>query len=373
MRTYAVYLWPRGALASEIGSDTLFGAVCWAIRLLGLADVGELLAGFSPPRFAFSSPFPVYRSGGERVRFYARPTWLDPTPADLDRVAADESLARPGANPKEVKLRLVDSAKIVAGASFVSEELFGQITSGATDARTLMERILARSAQDGKVERADSALITRTERLRVEARQPLKNLMRRTAVLHNQIDRVAGATAEGLLFYTNELHFAEGAGLWCLVRASDADAEGLIRPALRYLADTGLGADRTSGKGHFAIEMTDAPALPDAGASANGWLTLSRYLPEAGEWSPSEGPLAYRLTNLWAKRDQRYPPAGISRTSPVYKRRLRVFEPGSTFPLGPRKEIYGRLAPVAEGGWTTYQSGLAIGVAVRVPADREGI
>ena len=159
--------------------------------------------------------------------------------------------------------------------------------------------------------------------------------------------------------------------MWCLVRADDEDMEQRIRPALRYLADTGLGADRTAGRGQFDIELTDPPPLPDAGPESNGWLTLSRYLPQRNEWQPTERPLAYRLTNLWAKRERGYPQEEPTRTSPVYKRRLRVFEPGSVFPLTVRKEIYGRLVPVGESGWTIYQSGLAIGVPVRVPHEGE--
>lgn len=39
MNTYAVYFKPLTPLASwPLGSDTLAGAVCWGIRLLGLMD-----------------------------------------------------------------------------------------------------------------------------------------------------------------------------------------------------------------------------------------------------------------------------------------------------------------------------------------------
>ena len=125
-----------------------------------------------------------------------------------------------------------------------------------------------------------------------------------------------------------------------------------------------LGANRSTGKGHFNFELAPAPPLPDAGAEANGWVSLSRYLPAVDEL-PIEGrPLAYRLSTLWAKRERKFVrPAPDQVTPPVYKRRLRVFDPGGLFPLKRRKAVYGRLAEVVpqEGdGWAVYQSGLTI-------------
>ena len=370
METYAVYLWPRGSLASEIGSDTLFGATCWALRVLGLADIGAMLARFDPPRFAFSSPFPVCRVGRELLRFYPRPLWLDLAPAALNRLAEAGIRENGSQPPKTVRLDLAERAKALSQVGYVSEALFGQIVRGELDATGLLGKTQAQGKQPAEVERNGAVLLTRSERAQIGTSDALDGLMQRQAVQHNQVDRVAGATVEGMLFYSNELHFAAGTGLWCLVRASAADAERLIRPALRYMADTGLGADRTAGKGQFDIELGPAPALPDAGQAANGWLTLSRYLPGPGDWEPGARPLAYRLANLWAKREQRYSSYGIGESSPIYKRRIRVFEPGSVFPMTAAPDICGRLAavvPDAGDGQTIYQSGLALGVRALVP------
>ncbi len=375
MNTFAVYMWPRSPLASDVGSDTLFGAACWAIRMLALTDVGQLLASFNPPRFAFSSAFPVYKAGSEMVRFYPRPIWLELSPAQAAQLAAQEGTRQSG----KAKLELIDQAKSLKKAAFVSEALFDEAVRGEIDAVKLVRRLKVHGAKPTDIEPADKVLVTQSERERIEKEKgTLERLVRWTAVQHNQIDRVAGATVRGLLFYSNQMYFASGTGLWCLLRAETQDAEKLIRPALRYLADTGLGGERTAGKGHFDIEMADAPLLPDAGEAANGWLTLSRYLPRQDEWRADGHPLAYSLTNLWAKREKRYSHLGRSQSGPIYKRRVRPFEPGSVFPVTVRKEIYGKLAVVvpppkadspADDGWTVYQSGLAIGVPVHVPME----
>jgi CRISPR type III-A-associated RAMP protein Csm4 len=158
-----------------------------------------------------------------------------------------------------------------------------------------------------------------------------------------------------------------------LLKTDEATLEQLIRPALRYLADTGLGANRTAGKGQFRIEVTPAPALPDAGESANGVVMLSRYLPRPTEWSPAQRPLAYKLVNLAAKREQKFVRAVPGQvTTPIYKRRLRMFEPGCVVPYQKIDgDVYGQLVEVVpdEGdGYRTWQSGLAIGLRARVEA-----
>jgi CRISPR-associated protein Csm4 len=200
-------------------------------------------------------------------------------------------------------------------------------------------------------------------RLRIfEHLQPLKSY----DVPRNQIDRVQGTTAEGLLFVDSQLFFARGAGLWCLMRAEEKTVEALIRPAFRYLADTGIGGERTVGKGHFNIKIEGAPSLADAGESANSLLTLSYYLPPESELCLDHGYAGYNLVRRWAKRESKFPQAFAGQASPpVYKRLVRLFAPGSIFPLPERKEIYGRLAqvvPEGEGPWSVWQSGLAIGI-----------
>jgi len=373
MKTYAIYMWPRSSLASTVGSDTLFGAICWAIRLLELADVGQMLANFDPPRFVLGQPFPVYRAGDVTLHFYLRPAWVGLSPRQVTRLAETERRQTPTLSRKKTKLNVVRRAKDIGSVRLVSEKLFCELVLGQTDAAAVLTRL-----KSGEVERVGGALVTRDERRQAEkANGKLAQLLTSEAVQHNQVDRVAGATVEGLLFYDEETCFAQGVGLWALLRTSSNDVDDLIRPALRYLADTGLGANRTTGKGHFDFEVTPVPSLPDAGDDANGWVSLSRYVPADDELPIEGAPLAYRLSTLWAKREQKFArPAPGRAAPPIYKRRLRAFDPGALFPLKRRKPVYGRLVPVVsaeDGGWTVYQSGLALPVFARVTMDDEAV
>lgn len=372
MDTYAVYLRPRGSLASELGSDTLFGAVCWAIRILGLVDdVEAMLEGFATrPRFAFSSAFPSFEEGEHRVRFYPRPCLPEMSPGQIEVLAQEECNKNPRLERKAAKVQVVQLAKRLDGKLYLSEALFGEVVRGEIDTVGLYRRFKKIGYNPQDIEAAGAVLISHGERRRLYGE--LLTFMAEADVQHNQVDRVAGATAEGLLFFERETFFRSGGGLWFVLRAEAEDVENLIRPALRYLADTGLGANRASGKGHFDIEIGEKIALPQAeGTNANAFLVLSRYLPKEGEWPADKSPLAYRLLHLWPKRESKFvQPVVGQATAPVYKRRLRVFAPGSIFPLaGEPRSLYGRLAevvPKPASGHGVWQSGLAVPVLARI-------
>jgi CRISPR type III-A-associated RAMP protein Csm4 len=201
--------------------------------------------------------------------------------------------------------------------------------------------------------------------METEAKRLPEKMLETEAMQHNQVDRMAGATVEGMLYYRLETFFTPGTGLWALLRCDPADFDRLIHPALRYLADTGFGADRTTGKGQFDIEVQPFASLPQA-TVPQSMMTLSHYLPIAAEIDYQSQPIAYTLMTLRPKREQKFQrsmPAG-QKTPPVYKQAVRVFEPGSIFSLKAikaKKEIYGqlvRLTPPEQEA--IFQSGAAI-------------
>lgn len=364
METYAVYLWPRGSLASDLGSDTLFGAVCWAIQVLGLADVGPLLEEWEErPAFAFSSAFPVARARageGERViRFYPCPPLLEPTPSQIEKWTQGKP------NVRAARVRAVEQAKQFKEASWLSEELFARMVRGELDATGLFYALCSEGRDNRNIQQIGHFLLTSDEYRSIQQAGIPVPFIQEQAVQHNQVDRVAGATAEGLLFFEQERFFWRHTGLWCALRAEPEVVDRWIQPAFRYLSDTGLGANRTCGKGHFRIEIGEKLTLPSADVP-NSFMVLSRYLPRPGEWEPEAQPLRYTVLNLWPKREQKFPqPVPGHRTPLVYKRRIRMFAPGSLFPLSQVQELYGRLARVVSpesGGHTVWQSGLAIPV-----------
>lgn len=353
MKTYAVYFRPRGALATwPLASDTLFGAVCWGIRILGLMDDQALTDWLDKqqqqPRFAFSHAFPCYLDG-ERIRFFPRPATFQPSFSDFDALVAELG------NNKKAHMDAAKAGKQFKKVSYVSEETLAQILTGNLSTKGGLEA-LAIPAQSNYLVKS-ATLCTKEEAERLPER-----LYATEAMQHNQIDRMAGATVEGMLFYREETFFAPGAGLWALLKAEEEDVRQYIQPALNYLADTGFGADRTVGKGHFQIWLEEFQ-IPFMVSNPKAMMTLSHYLPLSDECDLKTEPLAYTLKVLRPKREQKYPrPLAQGQQSvPIYKQAVQVFEPGSVFALRKEKEIYGQLVRLTGNNEEpVYQSGAAV-------------
>jgi CRISPR type III-A-associated RAMP protein Csm4 len=361
MNTYAIYFWPRGSLATwPLSSDMLFGAVCWGIHWLGLMNDIELEQWLKEhekaPPFAFSHAFPVFweEKSKSHLRCYPLPANFQPGWNDLD-VLVRAYQQKSGVSSKAAKAELVRTGKQFKTLNYVSEGVLANITTRRLSAADAFRALLFKQ---GEVTMKDDILYTHDE-----AKTLPEKLMEKEAMQHNQIDRLAGSTVEGMLFYREETFFAPNAGLWAVLRAESRDFESYIQPALRYLADTGLGADRTAGKGHFDIEVQSELSIPSA-SSPQVMMNLSHYIPLANEFRlDNEEQLAYRLKTLRPKREQKYPrplPAGV-RSMPIYKQATQVFEPGSVFPYAVRKEIYGQLVRLTPNNHEpVYQSGAAL-------------
>ncbi|MGB9800265.1 MAG: type III-A CRISPR-associated RAMP protein Csm4 [Thermanaerothrix sp.] len=359
MNTYAVYFKPLTPLASwPLGSDTLAGAVCWRIRLLGLMDDDALSHWLETqqdqPRFAFSQAFPVYFGPEKPIRFYPRPAHFQPTAQDYTAIKANATHD----SQKALSLALAKVAKELKKVPYVTEGAFRAITSGVVQPGDLLRK--NSDPQQPLTIKAGAFC------LKEEAQQLPNKLLDSEPIQHNQIDRVAGATVEGALFYQEEWFFIKGGGLWALLRADSSDMENFIAPALRLLQDTGLGGNRSTGKGFFEITIEPFTELPEA-ASPRFLMTLSRYLPALDENIIIRQPVAYTLKSLRPKREQRFPRPTPGQSPAIYKEPIRVFEPGSVFsrPDGVSKTIYGRWARVTPLDHPpVYQSGAAIMVAL---------
>ena len=362
MQRHAVYFTPYGSLhAEELGSDTIFGAVCWAMEILKLCDVGRILQDFEKrPLFALSSAFPFLKSNGKLLRFYPRPLIPGLSPGQRERLSSQIAKDKPRLSKKQALREVIEKEKAIEESLWVSEGLFREIVEGE-NMEGLCRRLTSRGAKPEDLEKWGSFLLTFQERENID--ESLLPPCCSKDVVRNQIERLMGTPVEGFLFAEAELFFAKGAGLWCLMLAKE-EVQRFLLPSFRYLEDTGLGGERSVGKGHFKIEVKEVPFLPTAGERANVFLTLSYYLPSPDEIELHSRLLSYRLVNRRAKRESKFPEA--FRGIPPYKRMARFFAPGSLIPVSERKEIYGRLVPVAEGPWRIWQSGLALGTFAQI-------
>lgn len=243
-----------------VHSDTLWGAILDKWLLLYDDDPATLCR---EPSFTVSSAFPLI----DGIRFYPVPTGA------LSRVMTDVAHLETGAIPLELK----DLKKI----RYVAERLLFAILSGK-------EPLLADLTRDSVYPYPlEPKKGTGGPRLyATEAQRP------RVAV-----DQVNDGVQEGTFFYSTDLFFNRKSGLSFFATFASREAQNRFEAALRLLGDTGLGADRSVGRGAFTFTSTQS-RLPEV-KNANAHLLLSLYYPTRKE--VAEGVLnspvsAYGLT-----------------------------------------------------------------------------
>ncbi|MCS6831273.1 MAG: hypothetical protein RMM08_10710 [Armatimonadota bacterium] len=347
MPTASVMLRPLGSLAgAPPPSPTLHGALCWATAIL----FGEEQAQRMAQELTCTDAFPlVWREGEQPLRFF-------PLPVLAPRAASSSERSLEG---KRDATRALNQQKRLKGARYLSERLFEQIAQGNLP----LERLGVLLAEQ-QVVLQSGCLMTREEAETVDKGSARRPLLTSSDVVHNEIDRWTLAVAEGRLFLREETFFAPGVGLWFAVHLPSEELIRLLPALLRFLEDTGVGGERTTGKGHFLYrldkEAFSLPVPPDA----NAWVSLSHYLPTPDEiqsWQQRSPAPRYRLVAWQARYEAMFAGGEV-----VYKPLRRLFAPCSVFPLAEKQEIYGRAVPSGERlGHTVWVCGRALPAFIR--------
>lgn len=175
------------------------------------------------------------------------------------------------------------------------------------------------------------------------------------------VDRLTGATEP---HRTACLEFASNAGWWGLFEAADATWETRVKSALRLLADSGFGGERSRGWGRAQEpQFSTATSLFPEVASNGSWWLLSLYSPaeaDSVDWAKSE----YSATIRGGWTD--------SSSGSGAKKQVRMIEEGSVLWAD---SLRGRAVDVAPDGFAhpVYRSGfaLALPVAAAAPVSTE--
>ncbi len=226
-------------------SDTLFGALCWAMRqLFGEAALESWLERFraETPPLRLSSLLPMVRVNGQ----------------------VEPLLPMPQRRPAGA----LPDRKWLKQARFVDFAAYRWLLSGSGDAPALMSDALIggplRDTLPGSGEEP----------------QRIWEIQSRPRVT---VDRVSGASA---LYESAAAHFANGAGGVTvrpgLYLVADEGELARVLTCLEFLGEAGIGGERSTGLGRFAIESPRRSPLPVSESPAAG-PTLSLCWPTPGD------------------------------------------------------------------------------------------
>jgi CRISPR type III-A-associated RAMP protein Csm4 len=166
------------------------------------------------------------------------------------------------------------------------------------------------------------------------------------------VDRVTGATEPHRIAC---LEFASNAGFWGVFEVTDAGWEARVKSALRLLADSGFGGERSRGWGRSAEPQFSEAAHLFAPNGAEGllWL-LSLYSPhetDAVDWS--RGEYAAVVRGGWTE----------SASGTAAKKQVRMIAEGSVLAAA---SVRGQAVDVSPDGFAhpVYRAGFALALPV---------
>ncbi len=344
--TYLVTFRPYHTLVAEpLHSDTLFGALAWALRVVhGVQGPALVKCLLEEDAIAFSSVFPFVQNSQSRLFFFPRPLAEPPLLKENDTARKD-----------------------FAGWEFASLTVFKGLISGQVTEEEIREQFCMLSSAEA-IERANPKklyicldkkfLLTQDDfRLCKEVwrhdpdHKEQRPLFAETDLTRTRIDRHSGGAAEGRLFFSQEsLTTTNSSGYFFLIRARrDAWAEwcSLLATALAFLADRGLGGDISAGRGKLQdVKLEPFSDLPEP-QDPERFVTLSLYYSAPGEINNLHD-CWYQLSPRKGKVEMTY----LTERQP-FKTRVQMFAEGSTFPVPPGRDIRG-----IRGDHPTVQEGI---------------
>ena len=330
---------------SHLPSDSLFSAlVATAIQagydpdaLASLFPQAEAQPDIEPP-FLLTSLFP--RAG--KVRFY---------PAlPLGLMLSAEALQR---------LQQAQRMKEIKKIAYISESLFETLCSG-TKLDEWLPGQPSRPNDQGAYLQGGNLWLTQAEVEKLpEAFWKVKQGGEVTKALRAatvwQVDILPRVTIDRLrdasnIFHAGRLNFSPECGFWFGVewrrleaQLQDKSLPQVFETALHLLSDSGLGAERNTGYGHFCWEKQEDVKILPAPQPGGLFVTLSRYHPRPDDLKTilNDERIAYNLDSV----------AGWLQTPSLTeaaqrRRRLWLFAEGSVLKMPATGPVLGDLVDV---------------------------
>lgn len=293
-----VYLKPL-SIFPELHSDTLFGAITYAISQLYPEKVEEMIEDFNKePPFLLSSTFPyAYKDDAEfadctKIRFY---------PKIISKQSTDKKH-----DPQYFK----DFKKV----EYVCEDIFFKMIKGDLSSSDILENY-----KD----------YYKVKTLLLDTKIDIDVTFGENIIPNNSVNRITNET-EGI-FYTSGKEY-KNIGLFFLVEFNNDEYIPIVKSALRFLRDRGFGRDISNGKGQFDYIIEEDYSLNDIvdNSSFNYFITLSRFIPSDEDLTKINEFSSYEIDSKRGKSS-----AGEIR------KQIRFFKEGSIFP--DYQKYYGRL------------------------------
>jgi CRISPR-associated protein Csm4 len=181
-------------------------------------------------------------------------------------------------------------------------------------------------------------------------------LSTRRVTLKNQLSRLTATTGAAGALYSFDEYFSPEVTVYAKVAGDFVDS---LRRLLDYLIHVGYGKRKSAGYGHIANAELQQFQGFDSPVDANGFVTLSNFVPAADDPCNGNWTIVVKYGKLGEER---------AVSGQVFKKPLLMLAAGSTFYDWPCREYYGRLVRGLNPAHAdVVQYGLALPVPMRLP------
>lgn len=323
---------PSGFKDNLPRSDTLFGAICWGIKLFyGEQTLIDFLASYEQdnPPLIISSTFPCLNSSNDVIHFFPKPITK---PRNIPTTVDDSQ------NTKKLK-----------DVAFVCELLFQKFISFGHN--YLDEYDNGEKLNFSNNEKFVSTKFVFFPKITLES------------IPGNTINRLTGGTLEGKLYNTTELFLSKHTEAYLLAKIGENWIDKIIA-ILRFFGDKGLGGDSSVGKGNYLLKVKEGFPIEEL-TTGNSWINLSLYYPKSSEWSYFQKNHEHAWYSIIKRRGKME--VSFQQTSSPWKKSLLMIEEGSTFPLIPNVSFYGENPVVKDrvNEFKVIQYGMSFSMKVK--------
>ena len=320
---YIVYLKPKGFIKDFPHSDTLFGALMWAIRFIyGENELNKVINAFinGEKIFCASSSFPVYK----------KQVFTFPVCAGV--------------------------IKLFMGVLQGKDEKWKEFKKAKYWSVSFWRKFIENGEKTLKEFKTEENL--NEDKGIVSLGEIKDRLMTTGIVIRNEINRLKHSTEEGKLFFKRYIMLNRNFELYFILRT--LYDKGYFEPLLKYLADTGIGGEKSAGYNQFATEIIDVPSEIKGLLNRKGeyFVCLSRYIPDDGEIQfPPE---SFEIESIIYAPETKFEFAPFGK----HKKLIKFIKEGSKVKILKEKEIYGKICEInfvkEDKNYRVIRSGLCL-------------
>ena len=325
---WKIKLKPKSSFLTPIQSDTLFGSMIWALKMMEGEEFIETLVeetkNYNPP-FIFSNPiingnYPIF---GELSKEF-----LD----EIDNVKL-----------KEFDRKKIEFYKAIKKKKYISRDVFEELLNGKKLEQIYLD-VLERKRDFSNLEKRKNPRNSKISEDFLEEilngktdENKTINESRKSFIIEgrirNQINRLGTIKEEEndtRLFEQNEIKFFEETEIEIFVKIRDDFDIKKFEYGLKYISFNGYGKSASTGKGQFEIIEIEPEKIFRERKAKNSFVVLSNYIPNI------EDDVEVINSNLLTKKPKAY------MTENPFKNYFICYTEGSYF-KGKSDSVKGRV------------------------------